>query len=159
MSSRVLVALRVAVPQARAFQVFVHDIGAWWQPDGLFRTAPGTPGTLAFQPRPGGALTETPAAGEPYEIGRIITWEPPARLVFSWRQPDFPDELHTEVEVTFEAVANDVTRVSVEHRGFHQVPAESAARHGFPDSALQMRLAEWWHAQLRNIEAACRRQP
>ena len=25
-------------------------------------------------------------------------WEPPARLVFSWRQASFPVDLHTEVE-------------------------------------------------------------
>jgi len=30
-SSRVFVALRVAVSRDRAFDVFVNDIGAWWQ--------------------------------------------------------------------------------------------------------------------------------
>ena len=45
------------------------------------------------------------------------------------------------------------TRVSIEHRGFTRVPAESAARHGFPDQALQMRLAEWWRAQLASLDA------
>ena len=82
-----------------------------------------------------------------FEIGRILVWEPPARLVFSWRQASFPPDLRTEVEVTFEAVAQE-TRVVVEHRGFDRVPAENAARHGFPDQALLMRLAEWWRAQL-----------
>jgi hypothetical protein len=50
------------------------------------------------------------------------------------------------VEVRFEAVGEE-TRVSVEHRGFDQVPA-GAARHGFPDQALLMRLAEWWQVHL-----------
>ena len=75
-----------------------------------------------------------------FEIGKVLAWEPPGRLVFSWRQASFPPDLHTEVEVRFEAVGEE-TRVSVEHRGFHQVPAESAARHGFPDQALLARLA------------------
>jgi hypothetical protein len=35
----------------------------------------------------------------------------------------------------------------VEHRGFDQAPAESAARHGFPDEVLLLRLAEFWRAQ------------
>lgn len=70
--------------------------------------------------------------------------------MFSWRQASFPPELVTEVEVTFEAVGEE-TRVSVEHRGFTQVPADHVARHGFPDQALQMRLAEWWQAQLRAV--------
>lgn len=150
MSSRVYVAVRVNTTPERAFAVFVEDIGAWWRPNGLFRTAP-QPGTLAFHGGENGALVETPPQGEPYTLGRVLTWQPPERLVFSWHQPDFPDELATEVEVRFEAVDDGVTRVSVEHRGFHQVPAGSAARHGFPDAALQMRLAEWWRDHLNRI--------
>ena len=50
----------------------------------------------------------------------------------------------------FEAVGEE-TRVSVEHRGFDQVPAGSAARHRFPDQVLLMRLAEYWQAQLASL--------
>ena len=53
----------------------------------------------------------------------------------------------------FEAVG-DETRVSIEHRGFDQVPRESAARHGFQDRALLMRLAEYWQAQLAALRDA-----
>jgi hypothetical protein len=45
----------------------------------------------------------------------------------------------------------------VEHRGFHAVPADSAARHGFPDAALQMRLAEWWQRLLGRLAEQGRR--
>ncbi len=151
MSSRVYVALRVDAPADRTFDLFVHQIGAWWQPNGLFRTTPGRPGTLAFEGGASGALVETSPDGSRYEIGRVLTWERPRQLSFTWRQPDFPESLTTEVEVRFEAVEPAVTRVSVEHRGFHAVPADSAARHGFPDPALQMRLAEWWRAQLQSL--------
>jgi uncharacterized protein YndB with AHSA1/START domain len=125
----------------------------------LFRTAPGEPGTLAFEGGAQGELVERPPNGEPYRIGRVLAWQPPHRLVFSWHQPDFPDGLVTEVEVCFEAVGDAATRVSVEHRGLHRIPRHSAARHGFPDAALQMRLAEWWHALLRNLAAHCRTYP
>ena len=84
------------------------------------------------------------------QIGKVLAWEPPDRLVFSWRQAAFPPDLHTEVEVRFEGVG-DETRVSVEHRGFDQVPHESAARHRFPDPVLLARLAEFWQAQLRAV--------
>lgn len=147
MTSKVYVALRVKAPPARAFAVFTAEIGAWWRPNGLFQTTPRAPGVLAFRD---GRLVETLANGKVFEIGRVLTWEPPERLVFSWRQANFPPELHTEVDVRFEAVG-DETRVSVEHRGFHQVPAESAARHGFPDHALLARLAEYWRAQIRAV--------
>ncbi|MDP3747588.1 MAG: SRPBCC family protein [Phenylobacterium sp.] len=146
MTSKVFVSLRVKTTPERAFAAFVEEIGAWWRPNGLFQTTPRAPGVLAFEPGQGGRLTETLANGKVFEIGRITAWEPPARLEFTWRQANFPLELHTEVEVRFEAVGEE-TRVSVEHRGFDQVP-EGAARHGFPDEALLMRLAEWWQVLL-----------
>lgn len=146
MTSKVFVALRVKATPERAFAAFVDEIGAWWRPNGLFQTTPRAPGVLAFETGEGGRVTETLANGKVFEIGRIRAWEPPSRLVFSWRQANFPPELHTEVEVLFEAVGEE-TRVSVEHRGFDQVP-EGAARHGFPDQALLMRLAEWWQRLL-----------
>ena len=146
MTSKVYVALRVKASPERAFSAFVGEIGAWWRPNGLFQTTPRAPGVLAFEAEEGGRLTETLESGKVFEIGRILVWEPPTRLVFSWRQANFPPDLHTQVEVRFEAVGEE-TRVSVEHRGFDQVP-EGAARHGFPDEVLLMRLAEWWRALL-----------
>lgn len=151
MTSKVFVALRVKTSPARAFAAFVDEIGAWWRPNALFQTTPRAPGRLAFEPGEGGRLTETLANGKVFEIGKIRVWEPPSRLVFSWRQANFPFDLHTEVEVRFEAVGEE-TRVSVEHRGFDQVPADSVARHGFPDEHLLMRLAEWWQALLGSLK-------
>lgn len=152
MTFKVYVALRVKATPERAFAAFVGEIGAWWRPNGLFQTTPRAPGVLAFEPGNGGRLTETLANGKVFEIGRILAWEPPTRLVFSWRQANFPPELQTEVEVRFEAVGQE-TRVSVEHRGFDQLPADSVARHGFPDQALLMRLAEWWQVLLASLKA------
>jgi len=147
-TSKVYVALRVGASPERAFAVFVGDIGMWWRPSGLFQTTPRAPGQLAFEPKVGGRFTETLASGKVFEIGRILAWEPPARVVFSWRQASFPPDLTTEVEVCFVAVG-DETRVSVEHRGFDQVPGDNAARHGFLDQILLARLAEYWQAQIR----------
>jgi len=150
-TSKVYVALRVKATPERAFAVFTGEIGLWWKPSGLFQTTPRAPGVLAFDPRgEGGRLIETLANGKVFEIGRILAWEPPARLAFSWRQASFPPDLKTEVEVRFEAVG-DETRVSVEHRGFHNVPMESAARHRFPDAILLKHLAEFWQAQIRSL--------
>jgi hypothetical protein len=150
MTSRVLVALRVKATPQRAFAAFVEEIGAWWRPNGLFQTTPRAPGRLAFEPGEGGRLTETLANGKVFEIGRITRWTPPEKMVFSYRQANFPPDLQTEVEVSFEAVGAE-TRVTVEHRGFDQVPA-GAARHGFPDQVLLVRLAEWWRAQLASLD-------
>ncbi|MBX3483008.1 SRPBCC domain-containing protein [Phenylobacterium sp.] len=149
MTSKVYVALRVKATPERAFAAFTGEIGQWWQASPLFETTP-RPGTLSFEPGPEGRLIETRAGGKVFEIGRVRAWEPPDRLVFSWRQANFPPDLHTEVEVRFEAVGEE-TRVSIEHRGFDQVPADSAARHRFPDAVLLARLAEYWQAQIRSL--------
>jgi uncharacterized protein YndB with AHSA1/START domain len=149
MTSKVYVALRVKATPDRAFRAFVEEIGEWWRPNVLFQTTP-RPGVLSFEPGEGGRLIETREGGKVFEIGTIRVWEPPGRLVFSWRQASFPLDLHTEVEVGFEAVGEE-TRVSVEHRGFDQVPAGSAARHRFPDEVLLMRLAEFWRAQIAAV--------
>jgi uncharacterized protein YndB with AHSA1/START domain len=149
MTSKVYVALRVKATPERAFRAFVEEIGEWWRPNVLFETTP-RPGVLSFEPGEGGRLIETRENGKVFEIGTIRVWEPPGKLVFSWRQASFPLDLHTEVEVGFEAVGAE-TRVSVEHRGFDQVPADSAARHRFPDEVLLMRLAEFWRAQIAAV--------
>jgi uncharacterized protein YndB with AHSA1/START domain len=143
-TSKVFVALRVKATPERAFAAFTGEIGAWWKPSRLFQTTPRAPGTLAFDGGAGGRLIETLANGKVFEIGKVLAWEPPGRLVFSWRQASFPPDLATEVEVRFEAVG-DETRISVEHRGFDRVPTDSVARHGF------MRLAEHWQAQLASL--------
>jgi len=148
MTSKVYVALRVKASPDRAFAVFVGDIGMWWRPSDLFQTTSRAPDRLAFEPKVGGRFTETLASGKVFEIGRILAWDPPTKLVFSWRQASFPPDLTTEVEVCFVAVG-DETRVSVEHRGFDKVPGENAARHGFPDQILLARLAEHWQGQIR----------
>ena len=149
MTSKVYVALRVKATPQRAFAAFVDEIGAWWRPSVLFQTTP-RPGRLSFEPGEGGRLIETREGGKVFEIGRIRVWEPPHRLVFAWRQASFPLDLHTEVEVAFQAVGEE-TRVSVEHRGFDQVPAGNAARHRFPDEVLLMRLADYWRSQLAAV--------
>jgi uncharacterized protein YndB with AHSA1/START domain len=146
MTSKVYVALRVPATPEQAFAAFVDEIGEWWRPNILFQTTP-RPGVLSFEPGPEGRLVETRAGGKVFEIGRIRAWEPPSRLAFSWRQASFPLDLHTEVEVRFEA-AGEETRVSIEHRGFDRVPGDSAARHRFPDEVLLMRLAEFWRGQI-----------
>ena len=148
MTSKVYVALRVKATPERAFAAFVEEIGAWWRPNALFQTTP-RPGVLSFEPGEGGRLIETRAGGKVFDIGRISLWEPPHRLVFFWRQAKFPPDLHTEVEVSFQPVG-DETRVAIEHRGFERVPA-GAARHGFPDQVLLMRLADFWRAQIASV--------
>lgn len=152
MTSRIMVALRVAAPPERAFTVFTREIGLWWQANDVFAFTRGQPGKLAFEPGEGGRLTETKADGSVFEIGRITVWEPGARLAFTWRQASFEDGQETWVDVTFAAVG-DETRVTVEHHGWDSVPQPHVARHGFPDGIFLQRHGEWWQRLLASLRA------
>ena len=147
MPASLLVSVRVAAAPQRAFDAFVGEISAWWQPNGLFEFTRDKAGALAFEPGPEGRLTETYADGSVFEIGRITAWEPPSRLAFTWRQASFGGDMLTNVQVRFEAVG-DETRVVLEHSGWDSVPQKHVARHGFPLGVFQERHAEWWRALL-----------
>jgi uncharacterized protein YndB with AHSA1/START domain len=146
--SKVIVAIRVKASPERAFQVFVGEIGAWWRPNMLFRFTPRDPGAMAFEPGPGGRLTETRAGGKVFEVGKIRAWEPPDRIVFGFRQATFTPDQDTEVEARFEAVGDGETRVTITHIGWDSIPAAHVARHGFPNQILLTRLGEWWRTLL-----------
>lgn len=147
-----LIAVRVPATPERAFSAFTDEIGAWWEPNGLFQfTQRG--GTLRFEPGPAGRLIETSSRGDEFVVGHIREWDPPRRLVTSWRHDNFAADQETELHVRFDEVAEGHTRVTVEHFGWDQIPAEHAARHGFPLDAFQRRFAEWWQALLARLAA------
>lgn len=148
--SAVIVSLRVKATPREAFDVFTQEIGAWWRPNGLFELTPRGDGMLRFENEE--RLVTTLANGKEFEIGRVTLWRRGEALAFSWRQASFAPDQITQVEVRFEP-AGDETRVTVEHRGWDTIPQEHVARHGFPLSATQMRLAEHWRALLQGLSA------
>jgi uncharacterized protein YndB with AHSA1/START domain len=155
-ASRVLVALRVPVPAARAFAAFTEQIADWWQPNGLFQFTEGRTGTLAFEPGPDGRLVETYPDGSSFVVGLVRAWDPPRGLVLSWRQASFASDQETELHVRFDDVeapagAAAETRVTVEHVGWDTIPREHAARHGLPLATFQLRFAEWWQGLIRSL--------
>jgi len=157
--SRVLVAVRVPASAERAFAAFTEQIGQWWQPNGLFQFTPGRTGTLAFDTGPAGRLVETYPDGGSFVVGHVRVWDPPHRLVLSWRQATFADDQETELHVRFDEI-DDQTRVTVEHFGWDTIPADHRARHGFPLATFQLRFAEWWKELLSGVgEIASRRRP
>jgi uncharacterized protein YndB with AHSA1/START domain len=151
MTSRVFVALRVAVNPLRAFEAFTDEIALWWQPSNLSPLTPGGDGRLAFEPGADGRLLTTLDNGEEFEIGRISIWEPGRRLVFTWRPASFAPEQSTEVEVRFEGVG-DETRISIEHRAWDTIPRRHVARHGFPEHVTLEHVADRWRASLTMLK-------
>jgi hypothetical protein len=135
----------VAVDPDTAFRVFTEEVDLWWKRGPAHRFGGGRDGTLRFEPGPGGRLIEVfdEARGDLYEVGRVLVWEPPARLVFEFRALAFrPGEI-TQVEVCFQAVEQG-TRVTLEHRGFGALRADHPVRHGLSGEAFASMIGLWW---------------
>lgn len=101
-----------------AFRIFTAEIGSWWplatKSVGLERSE-----ALVIECRAGGRVYERVSGGEEVDWGKILVWEPPQRLVFTWH-PGRDEETAQEVEVTF-AAAGPETRVVLEHRGWERL--------------------------------------
>jgi len=151
----IVVTTVVAVAPARAFAVFTEEIGAWWRSDlPRNRFAAGRRGRMCFEPGAGGRLLEESeeAPGEPFEVGRVRVWEPPARLVFGFRAAAFAPGEETEVEVRFEPVAGG-TRVTLTHRGWDALAPDHPARHGLTGPAFTSMIGLWWADHLGSMRA------
>ena len=139
----------VTVPVAPnvAFDVFTQETDLWWRRGVRYRVAGRNPGTLAFEPKPGGRLFEQyegPAGTRVHEAGRITIWEPPERLEFEWRGSNFAPGEVTHVLVTFAPTDSGGTRVTVEHRGFAALRPDHPVRHGQEAAAFIRMIGSWW---------------
>ncbi|HEY6378920.1 MAG TPA: SRPBCC family protein [Candidatus Dormibacteraeota bacterium] len=109
----------VDAPIERAFSVFTADIGSWWPPDHHILQA--ELAEMVFEPRPGGHVIDRGVDGSECRWARVLAYEPPSRVVFSWDvSPQWQLETNpaktSEVEVRFVSEAPDRTRVELEHR-------------------------------------------
>ncbi|HEX3202327.1 MAG TPA: SRPBCC family protein [Actinomycetes bacterium] len=131
----VVVAIDVRRGIEEAFRVFTTEIGAWW-PVAAHSVEPDRVETVVLEGRVGGRLYERWHDGGEVDWGRVLAWEPPARLVLSW-SPTLERRPPTEVEVRFLAVEPDHTRVELEHRGWERLgdlaaQARSSYEGGWP---------------------------
>ena len=118
----------VHAPQAHAFAVFTEHMGEWW-PLQSHHIGSQPASTAIVEPRAGGRWFERAADGSECEWGRVLTWEPPQRIVLAWDiSADWKSRpgLGSEVEVRFIAEGPHSTRVELEHRHLERF-AERAA--------------------------------
>jgi uncharacterized protein YndB with AHSA1/START domain len=109
----------VQAPIERAFRVFTED---------LDRIKPREHNMLSvdiaetvFEPRAGGRIFDRGVDGSEFQWARVLAYEPPNRVVFSWDlspqwQIESDLENASEVEVRFVAETPERTRVELEHR-------------------------------------------
>ncbi len=151
----------VEVSQADAFEVFTDEIDQWWRQGPRFRINGRGRGVLQFEHGVGGRLFETFPDGaggtRTIAVGRILTWDPPARLEFEWRGVNFKPDESTHVSVSFVAF-DEGTEVTVRHRGWSRIPDDHPARHGLVGGAFVRHIGLWWGDLLSSLrEHAARR--
>ena len=109
----------VEAPLERAFKVFTEDFD---------RIKPREHNLLAvdvaetvFERREGGRIYDRGVDGSECHWARVLAYEPPDRVVFSWDisprwQIETDHEKTSEVEVRFTAETAERTRIDLEHR-------------------------------------------
>ena len=109
----------VPAPIERAFTVFTDRFGDFKPPEHNLLGAPIT--KTVFEARVGGNIIDQAEDGSECRWARILAYEPPDRVVFSWDiSPRWSLETNveqtSEVEVRFIAETPLRTRVELEHR-------------------------------------------
>jgi uncharacterized protein YndB with AHSA1/START domain len=111
----------VVVPgtPARAFAAFTERMGDIKPREHNLLGSPLV--STIFEPRVGGHIVDRAEDGSECRWARVLVFDPPQRLVFSWDigptwQLEADPENCSEVEVRFVAEGPDRTRVVLEHR-------------------------------------------
>lgn len=89
--------------------------------------------STTFDPRVGGHITDRAENGSECQWARVLAFDPPSRLVFSWDigptwQLEHPENA-SEVELRFVPEGPDHTRVQLEHRHLDRHGARWPAVH------------------------------
>lgn len=108
-------------PEA-AFRRFTTEIGAWW-PLATHSLGGERAVTCRFGEGVGDEIAEEQRDGTRCVWGRILVWEPPARVRFTWH-PGEPEEHAQEVEVRF-APEGEGTRLELIHSGWERRGAKA----------------------------------
>jgi uncharacterized protein YndB with AHSA1/START domain len=113
----------VDAPIERAFRVFTEDFGAFKPPEHNLLGA--DIAETVFEPREGGHLYDRGVDGSECRWARVLAYEPPNRVVFSWDispqwQLETALEKTSEVEVRFVSETPERTRVELEHRNLER---------------------------------------
>jgi uncharacterized protein YndB with AHSA1/START domain len=147
------ISVAVGVEPSFAFEIFTADIDRWWRRGIKFRHAGRSSSLLCIEPLVGGRLFESfdgDGTSHVVEVGQVRVWEPPNRLIFSWRNANFAAHEHTEVQVEF-APTRSGTLVTVTHSGLSALRPDHPARHGLQGSEFCRSMGLWWGEQMSSL--------
>ena len=126
----------------RAFRVFTEEFGSFKPRDHTLLSV--EVAETIFEPRVGGHIYDRGVDGSECRWARVLAYEPPDRVVFSWDintqwQVETDPDKTSEVEVRFVAEGTERTRVELEHRkldrhgeGWEQVRGAVGSDDGWP---------------------------
>jgi uncharacterized protein YndB with AHSA1/START domain len=111
--------VEVDAPIDKAFEVFTQDFGQFKPPEHNMLGV--EIAETVFEPREGGSLYDRGVDGSECRWARVLAYEPPNRVVFSWDlsptwQVESDLDKTSEIEVRFVAESSERTRVELEHR-------------------------------------------
>lgn len=112
-----------------AFEVFTGGIGTWWPASHHIGASPMK--ISIIEPGVGGRWYSICEDDSQCDIGKVLAWDPPLRLVLAWQidgQFRYAPDLITEIEVTFTDQGDGATRVDLEHRNLERLGDD--AEHG-----------------------------
>jgi uncharacterized protein YndB with AHSA1/START domain len=113
-----------------AFRLFTRRAGEWW-PLASHSVGGDDAVTCVVDEHVGGRFYEVLKDGSQSEWGRVLVWEPPRRVVFSFYPGRGPDAA-TEVEVVFQPEPSGGTRLTLTHSGWERcAPAVQAYYGGY----------------------------
>jgi uncharacterized protein YndB with AHSA1/START domain len=121
--------VQVKAPPGRAFEIFTGRMQDWWPSGKTVGKKPHV--AIVAEPHVGGKWFERDAEGTETHWGKVLAWEPPARLLLGWQlnsQWTFDPDFITEVELTFTPAPGGGTLVKLEHRNLERFGAD-AERH------------------------------
>jgi uncharacterized protein YndB with AHSA1/START domain len=113
----------VNAPIERAFAVFTERFGDFKPREHNLLAVPIA--ETVFEPRVGGHIYDRGVDGSVCRWARILAYEPPNRVLFSWDigptwQLEADQSKTSEVEVRFTAESDERTRVDLEHRHLYR---------------------------------------
>ncbi len=109
-------------PTGVVFELFTSRIDDWW-PRVTHSVGGEEAASVHMDSEVGGRVFEVTRDGVEHEWGRILAWEPAARVAFSW-YPGLGAEQATHVEVSFRSTAEG-TEVTLVHDGWEARGADS----------------------------------
>jgi uncharacterized protein YndB with AHSA1/START domain len=119
----------VAIPIEKAFEVFTGSIDGWWPHQ--YHIGQADVAQIILEPQVGGRWYERGVDGSECDWGRVLLWEPPHRVVFTWQingnwQFDPDPARASEIEAVFTADGPEQTTVAVEQRYFERLEGGQA---------------------------------